>query len=245
VCCSALQALEPVWTLFQYKVRSLHVCVGCANWRTGGGWLTAICSFINCQQFFAVVAETIPGNFFSFACACLSNPKQYLKKVIKLSTKIKNDNYLHFSTNYYIMGIIKNKCLSWLNITIHNQISITSQIPFLKVYCAYVRISRQKRANKQRQVELGRRSSGAACWHVVGTRWRVRTHSRSSGAELVRSARIWRLRVARYMSIHRSSGAEGVQHNRMQHRAFVRTPAHHSRGVWTLNSFEYTHYADW
>jgi len=27
------------------------------------------------------------------------------------------------------------------------------------------------------------------------------------------------------------SGAEGVQHKRMQHRTFVRTSAHHSRGV--------------
>jgi len=47
-----------------------------------------------------------------------------------------------------------------------------------------VRISHQNRANKRRQVETGRSSSGAECWHVVGTRWRVRTDSRSSGAEL-------------------------------------------------------------
>jgi len=87
------------------------------------------------------------------------------------------DNYLHFSTSFTILGIIKNNHLRWLNITIHNQISITSQILFPKVCCAYVRISHQKRANKRRQVEMGRRSSGAACWHVVGTRWRVRTDS--------------------------------------------------------------------
>ena len=147
------------------------------------------------------------------------------------------DNSPHFSTHYEILGIIKNKHPSWLNITIHNQITITFQIPFSKVSCAYVRIRRQKRANTRRQVERGRRSSGTACWHVVGTRWRVRTDSRSSGAKLVRTARIWRLRVAHYMSIHKRSSAEGVQHNRMQHRAFVRTPAHHSRRVWTLNSF--------
>jgi len=147
------------------------------------------------------------------------------------------DNYLHLRTNYKILGIIENMHLSWLNITIHNQIFVTSQIPFSKVSCAYVRIRRQKRANTRRQVERGRRSSGTACWHVVGTRWRARTVSTSSGTELVQSARIWRLQVAHCMSIHRSSGAEGVQHNRMQHRAFVRTLAHHSRRVWTLNSF--------
>jgi len=100
----------------------------------------------------------------------------------------------------------------------------------------------QKRANKRRQVERGRRSISAAYWHVAGTRWRAWMDLRSSGAELVRSARIWRLQVAYYMSIHRSSGAVGVQHNRMLPRVVVRTRVHDSRGVWTLNLFQYTYY---
>ena len=116
------------------------------------------------------------------------------------------DNSLHLSTNYKILGIIKNKHLSWLNITVHNQISITSQIPFLKVSCAYVRNRYQNSANKQRQVERGRRSSGTACWHNVGTQWRARTDSRSSGTEIVWSSRIWRLRVVHH-DYHRCRGS--------------------------------------
>jgi len=56
--------------------------------------------------------------------------------------------------------------------TIYDRISVASQIPFSKVSCACVRIRYQNRANKRRQVERGRRSSSAACWLVVGTRWR-------------------------------------------------------------------------
>ena len=90
------------------------------------------------------------------------------------------------------------------------QVSITTQIAFSKVSSEIVRIRHQKRAIKRRQVERSRRSSGAAYWHVVGTQRHAGTVSRSSGAELVRWARVWRLWVARYMSIHRSSGAVGV-----------------------------------
>ena len=94
------------------------------------------------------------------------------------------DDYLHLRTNYQILGMIENKHLSWLNITIHNQSFVTSQIPFLKVCCAHVRISHQKRANKRRQVEMGRRST--SCWWPC-LRWPLRMCSMRS----VQSQKVW------------------------------------------------------
>jgi len=147
------------------------------------------------------------------------------------------DNSPHLSTHYKILGIIKNKHPSWLNITIHNQISITSQIPFSKVSCAYVRIRHQKSANKRRQVERSRRSSGAACWHVVGTRWRARMlldhQEQRSSEEHASGVYGWRITCL----FTGAAAQRGYNTTGCNTELLWELQRIIQEGVWTLNSF--------
>jgi len=85
----------------------------------------------------------------------------------------------------WIIWLIEKWYLGWLNDIRINQIFLTTQIPFSKVFWEFVRMKRQGTQEE--------RSSSAAYWRVLGTPWRARTDSRSSGPELVRSARVWHL----------------------------------------------------
>jgi len=102
----------------------------------------------------------------------------------------------------------------------NNQISLTTQIPFSKVYWEFLEIVRMKRQRRRNKREA--RSSEAAYWRVVRTRWLARTDPRSSLLELVwsdqRACDIYGWRVTCLFTGSPPSGG-GV--NRKRHRDWV------------------------
>jgi len=113
----------------------------------------------------------------------------------------------------------------------------------LKVSWEFVRMKRHRRQGTREE-----RSSEAAYWRVLGSPRRARTDSKSSGPELVQSARVWHLRATCYVysqDQRRRGGGHRKRHrdwvhmsseyfNEMQmHEDFALIPALQWDNLWS------------